>query len=73
MIVIWFLRRWRRVVWVLATYDVLLIAAVLMLEQHYVIDIIAGFGVAGVAIAITSGPFCGKINQSRPTRSAIML
>jgi hypothetical protein len=73
MVVIWFLRRWRRIVWVLAAYDVLLIAAVLMLEQHYVIDIIAGFGVAGMAIAITGGPFRGKINESRPTQSAIML
>ncbi len=57
MVVIWFLRRWRRIALALAVYDLLLIAAVLMLEQHYVIDIIAGFLVAGLAIAINGGPF----------------
>jgi hypothetical protein len=57
MVVIWFLRRWRRIVLALAIYDFLLIVAVLMLEQHYVIDIIAGFLVAGLAIAINRGPF----------------
>ena len=57
MVVIWFLRRWRRIALALAIYDFLLIVAVLMLEQHYVIDIIAGFLVAGLAIAINGGPF----------------
>jgi hypothetical protein len=72
IVIMWFLRRWRRIVLVLAAYDVLLIAAVLMLEQHYVIDIIAGFGVAGVAIAITGSPFRSKINQLPPVESAVM-
>ena len=57
MIVIWFLRRWRKMVFALAAYDVFLTAAVLMLEQHYVVDVLAGFLVAGLAIAITGGPF----------------
>lgn len=56
IIVIWFLRRWRRTVMVLAAYDVVLVAAVLFLEMHYVIDILVGFLVAGVAIAISAGP-----------------
>ena len=57
VIVIWFLRRWRKMVFALAAYDVLLIAAILMLEQHYVVDVLAGLLVAGLAIAITGGPF----------------
>ena len=57
MVVLWFLRRWRRIALVLAAYDLVLIAAILILEQHYVIDIIAGFLVAGLAIAITGGAF----------------
>lgn len=57
MIVFWFLRRWRKMALALAIYDVALIAAILLLEQHYVVDILAGFLVAGVAIAITGGPF----------------
>ena len=69
MVVIWFLRRWRRVALVLAAFDVLLIAAVLMLEQHYVIDIIAGFVVAGLAIAISGGPFRSTSTEPAPTPS----
>jgi hypothetical protein len=69
MVVIWFLRRWRRIALVLAAYDLLLIAAILMLEQHYVVDIIAGFLVAGLAIAITGGPLRSNYNQLAPTRS----
>ncbi len=60
VIVMWFLRRWKRMVVVLAVYDLLLVAAILMLEMHYVIDILAGLPVAAAAIAITSGPFRGK-------------
>lgn len=57
MIVIWFLRRWRRLAIALAAYDVLLIVAILMLEMHYVIDIIAAIPVAALAIAISGRPF----------------
>ena len=57
IIVLWFLRRWRRMVIGLAVYDLLLLAAILMLEMHYVVDILAGFPVAVLAIAISGGPF----------------
>lgn len=59
IIVLWFLRRWRRMVIGLAVYDLLLLAAILMLEMHYVIDILAGLPVAALAIAISGGPFRG--------------
>jgi PAP2 superfamily protein len=55
LIVMWFLRRWRGMVVALAVYDFFLIAAVVLLEWHYVIDIIAGVFVAALAIAITDG------------------
>ncbi|HEY6372424.1 MAG TPA: phosphatase PAP2 family protein [Candidatus Sulfotelmatobacter sp.] len=71
MVVIWFLRRWRRIALALAIYDALLIAAVLMLEQHYVIDIIAGFLVAGLAIAINGGLFSSKSIEPATTRSGV--
>ena len=57
MIVLWFLRPWRKMVLALAAYDVLLVAAILLLEMHYVIDIVAAFPVALLAIAISGGPF----------------
>jgi hypothetical protein len=53
IIVLWFLRRWRRMVIVLAAYDVVLIAAVLLLEMHYVIDVLVGMLVAALAITIS--------------------
>lgn len=56
LVVLWFLRKWKRMVLVLAAYDVLLVAAVVLLEWHYIADILAGVLVAAVAIAITDPP-----------------
>jgi len=63
MIVLWFLRRWRRMVIALAAYDLVLVAAVLLLEMHYVIDILIGLLVAGLAVAISGGPFRPHLHQ----------
>ena len=60
VIVIWFLRRWRRMVVALALYALLIVAAVLLLEMHYVIDVIVGLFVAALAVAITGSPFPGS-------------
>jgi PAP2 superfamily len=57
IIVLWFLRRWRRMVIALAAYDLLLVATILLLEMHYVIDIVVALPVAVLAIAITGGAF----------------
>jgi hypothetical protein len=57
LIVLWFLRRWKRIAIVLASYDVLLIGAILMLEMHYLIDILAGLLVAAIAITVVAEPF----------------
>ena len=56
LIVIWFLRRWRGMVIALAIYDVVLVAAILFLEMHYVIDLIVGMLVAASSIAICAWP-----------------
>jgi PAP2 superfamily len=53
VIVAWFLRRWKRMLIVLCAYDALLIVSILLLEWHYLVDIIGGILVAGIAIAIT--------------------
>lgn len=65
IIVIWFLRRWKRAVAILVAYDVLLVIAILLLEQHYIVDLLAGIVVAIVAIATTGGPIHG--NQAQDT------
>ncbi len=57
IVVIWFLRPWRRLVIPLAAYDVFLLVAILMIEMHYAIDIVAALPVAAIAIAITDGSF----------------
>jgi hypothetical protein len=53
LIVMWFLRRWNGVVLALCIYDTILIAAIVFLEWHYLVDILGGIVVAGVAIAMT--------------------
>src|SRR5260370_40944597 len=53
LIVMWFLRRWKRIVAVLAAYDVLLVIAIVLVEWHYFVDLLAAVPVAGIAIAIT--------------------
>jgi hypothetical protein len=68
-IVLWFLRRRRRIVITLAAYDLLLVAAILMLEMHYVIDVIVAVPVAALAIAITGGPFRSRNAEAVPTPS----
>jgi len=66
LIVMWFLRRWTRMVIALAAYDLLLVAAVLLLEMHYVIDIIAGVLLAALVIAIGGGPFHIRETATKP-------
>jgi hypothetical protein len=52
LIVLWLMRRWKRIVVVLIVYDIILVIAILLLEQHYVVDLIGGALVAMVAIAM---------------------
>jgi hypothetical protein len=53
LIVMWFLRRWKRMLIALSVYNTVLIVAILFLEWHYLVDIIGGVLVAVASIAIT--------------------
>jgi hypothetical protein len=55
LIVMWFLRRWKRMVLALAVFDLVLVIAILFLEWHYVVDILASFPLAAMAIASVDG------------------
>jgi hypothetical protein len=52
LIVMWFLRRWKRVVAFLAVVNLLLIASILLLEWHYLVDLLGGVAVAVLAVLV---------------------
>ena len=52
LIAMWFLRRWRRVFWLLAIYTVLIAFTIVILEWHYALDIPGGIAVGALAIAL---------------------
>jgi hypothetical protein len=55
LIVMWFLRFWKRTRLVLTAYNVVLVAAIVLLEWHYVVDVLAGIVIAVLAIAAIDG------------------
>src|SRR5579863_1983816 len=55
LVVMWFLRPWKRMLLALVFYDLLLLAAIVLLEWHYVVDIFGGVLVAGLAIVAVNG------------------
>jgi hypothetical protein len=65
LVVMWFLKRWKRILAVLAAYDMLLLVAIVLLEWHYIVDIIAGVLVAGLAIAVGDGNELWRCISSR--------
>ncbi len=54
LVVMWFLRRWKRITYALILYDAVLLPAILLLEWHYLVDLIGGILVAGAAIGLAS-------------------
>jgi len=54
LVVMWFLRRWKRITYVLILYDIILLPAILLLEWHYLADVVGGIFVAGAAIGFAS-------------------
>jgi hypothetical protein len=55
-IALWFVRPWKRIVVALAIYDAVLFIAILLLEQHYLVDLIGGLFVAAISIVMVHGP-----------------
>ena len=49
-VILWFLKRWGRVFWILAVYDLFLVASIILLQQHYVVDLVAAVPVTVFAI-----------------------
>ena len=59
MIALWYLRQWRRLAGVLIALDAMLCAAIVLLEYHYVLDLIGGVAVAAMAILLNDWTKCG--------------
>jgi hypothetical protein len=55
LIVAWFLRRWKRILGFLLGIDLMIAIAVVLLEWHYVIDILGGVAVAALSVLVVSG------------------
>jgi len=53
LIVMWFLRPWRRIIAFLAVYNTVLLITIIFLEWHYIVDILGGLVVAAAAIAVS--------------------
>lgn len=51
LIALWFLRKARGIVAFLAAYDLILIPAIILLQQHYLVDLIGGVIVAVLSVA----------------------
>ncbi len=68
LIVAWFLRHWRRMLWILLAYDAIMVVAIFLLEWHYVVDLIGGVAVALLAILIVNpGSFSLRRQESKET------
>ena len=53
LIALWFLRRRRRLLILTIAFNVLLVPAILLLENHYLVDLIAAVPVAALAVVIS--------------------
>jgi hypothetical protein len=56
ILVLWFLRSWRRVFWCLFIYDIALAISVVLLGQHYFVDLIASVPAALIAVIAVDNP-----------------
>ena len=54
LIGLWFLRKYKRMAVLLAGFNVLLSISIVLLEWHYVVDLLGGVAVAALAIRITN-------------------
>jgi hypothetical protein len=50
LIILWFLRKWGRVFWILVVYDLVLVASIVLLQQHYMVDLVAAVPAALFAV-----------------------
>jgi hypothetical protein len=59
VITMWLMRRWRKVFWILAVYNCIVVFAIVILEWHYAIDLVGGVAAGVLALAIMGWGACG--------------
>jgi len=59
IIMFWYLREWKRLAALLLVFDLALIPSILLLEQHYLVDLIGAVVVALAAILMTHSGLSG--------------
>jgi hypothetical protein len=64
LISIWFVRKWKPIAITLFLYCLVLIPSILLLEQHYVVDVIAGAALAVLAIAMVSNAEVPRVQRA---------
>jgi hypothetical protein len=53
IISIWFLRPWKRIAWIASgIYGLLLLPSLILLDWHYIVDLLGGFAVASLSILL---------------------
>jgi hypothetical protein len=67
-ITLWFLRQWRRLAVILLALDVMLCVAIVLLEYHYVMDLIGGVAIAALAVLMVD-----RRGQDRPKTRPVAL
>ena len=55
MIALWFLRPWKRLAGIFVVFNIALVPCILLLEQHYVIDLLAAIPLMALAIGLIEG------------------
>lgn len=66
LIVLWSLRKWRGMALALIVLDLFLVSSIVILEWHYLVDMVAGIFVAVLAIATQHEPACSTPDKVQP-------
>jgi PAP2 superfamily len=67
LIVMWFLRRWNRILVALTVVNLVMVAAILILEWHYLVDLMGGVLVATLSVLIVNRDAFSRHSASIPT------
>jgi hypothetical protein len=66
IIALWYLRKWKRIATLLVVFEIFLAPSILLLEQHYLVDLLGGIIMAVVAILIVDGVPQWRLSESHP-------